>query len=158
MVVIDLTLNIIMINSSRASMLRDRSSMTWNQKMIENPLDSTVPWLGVIGFERPLLVRLLDLESNRTKSPTWFQGRSYNVLRSTLVLLLLWWASLGMVVLEYRLSLLQYLQVLDRYPHYIIFLILEIKTNVRMWRRFPIFIENCFHFIRTGFYYYKKAA
>ena len=71
-------------------MPRDRNSMTLNKKTVENPLDLTVPCLRVIGFERPLLVRLLDSKSNRTKSPiTRFQGRIYNVLSSALVLLLL---------------------------------------------------------------------
>ena len=126
MVPIDWTLDIIMIKGGRASMPRNRSSMTWNKKMVENPLDSTVPWLRVIGFERPLLVRLLDMESNRTKSPTtWFQGRIYNVLSSALVLLLLWRASLGKVVLEYRPSLWQYLRVLDRVPVTMIYLYLR---------------------------------
>ena len=81
--------------------------MTWNKKTVENPVNSKVPQLGIVGFKRPLVVRVLDLESNRTNSPIiWFQGRIYNVLSSALVLLLLLGYTIGTVVLDYWPSLL----------------------------------------------------
>ena len=89
-------------------MPRDKSSMTWNNIR-----------LRIIGFNSTIGEELLESPIILTVHKQWFQGRIYNVLSSALVLLLLWRASLGKVVLEYRPSLTQCLRVLVRGPRYI---------------------------------------